>query len=84
MNEVMMLLTSVADHALLKSVGGPDVTKKLEGLKVVQCSRNLQTITPRYTTTSIMKGISKVDRLISKNAVSLLLSDFKSALHKFV
>ena len=36
------------------------------------------------TTTSIMKDIFKTDRLISKNAVPLSLSGFKSALHRFV
>ncbi|MFQ3302128.1 MAG: hypothetical protein ACI9EH_001024, partial [Planktomarina sp.] len=47
-------------------------------------SRNLPVITPRYTTTSIMRDIFKTDRLISKNAVPLSLSGFKSALHRFV
>ena len=36
------------------------------------------------TTTSIMKGIFKTERLISKNAVPLSLSGFKSAIHRFV
>ena len=36
------------------------------------------------TTTSIMKDIFKKDRLISKNAVPLSLSGYKSALHRFV
>ena len=52
--------------------------------EVLECSRNFPVITPRYTTTSIMKGISKADRLISKNAVPLSRSGFKSALHRFV
>ena len=46
--------------------------------------RNLSVITPRYTTTSIMKDIKKADRLISKNAVPLSQSGSKSALHRFV
>ena len=52
--------------------------------EVLECSRNFPVITPRYTTTSIMKDIFKTDRLTSKNAVPLLLSGFKSALHRFV
>ena len=36
------------------------------------------------TTTSIMRDIFKTDRLISKNAVPLSLSGFKSALHRFM
>jgi hypothetical protein len=52
--------------------------------EVRECSRNLPVITPRYTTTSIMKDLFKTDRLISKNAVPLSRSGFKSALHRFV
>jgi hypothetical protein len=36
------------------------------------------------TTTSIMKDISKTDKLINKNAVPLSGSGSKSALHRFV
>jgi putative transposase len=53
-------------------------------LKLQPRSRGLSVITVKYTTTSITKGIFKLDRLISKNAVPLSLSGSKSALHRFV
>jgi hypothetical protein len=53
-------------------------------LKQQQRSRSLSVITVKYTITSIMKGILKPDRLISKDAVPLSLSGTKSALHRFV
>ena len=43
--------------------------------------RNLPVITPRYTTTSIMKDIFKTDRLKSKNAQLLSLSGSISVPH---
>ena len=61
-----------------------DKKGRCRSLKVVQCSRNLLAITPRYTTILIMEDIFKTDRLISKNAVPLSLSGFKSALYRFV
>ena len=61
-----------------------DEKGRCRSLKVVQYSRNLPVIMPRYTTILIMKDIFKTYRLISKNAVLLSLSGFKSALHRFV
>jgi len=53
-------------------------------LKQQPRSRVLSVITVKYTTTSITKDIFKTDILISKNAVPLSQSGFKSALHRFV
>jgi hypothetical protein len=58
-----------------------DENERCRSLKVVQCSRNLPVITPRYTTTSITKDISKTDRLISKNAQPLSQSGSISVPH---
>ena len=53
-------------------------------LKQQPRSRDLSVITVKYTTTLIMKGIFKTDRLTNKNAVPLSLSGTKSALHRFM
>ena len=55
--------------------------RAMQKLKVVQYLRNLPVITPRYTTTSIMKGISKAGNPSSKNAVPLSLSGSISVPH---
>jgi len=47
-------------------------------------SRGLLVITVKYTTTSIMRDIFKIDRFTNKNAVPLSGSGSKSALHRFV
>jgi hypothetical protein len=58
-----------------------DENERCRSLKVVQCSRNLPVIMPRYTTTSIMKDISKADNRSSKNVQLLSLSGSISVPH---
>jgi|SaaInlStandDraft_1057018.scaffolds.fasta_scaffold09167_4 hypothetical protein len=47
-------------------------------------STRIEDVKKESTTTSIMRNIFKIDRLIIKNAVLLSLSGSKSALHKFM
>ena len=61
-----------------------DENERCRSLKVVQWSRNLPVIMPRYTTILIMRDISKADRFISKNVKLFAQSGFKSVLDKFV
>ena len=61
-----------------------DENERCRSLKVVQWSRNLPVIMPRYTTILIMRDISKADRFISKNVKLFAQSGFKSVLDRFV
>ena len=72
------------DDWQLSSLWSDGEKERYNFLKQRPYSRSLSVITVKYTTTSIMKDIFKTDRLISKNAVPLSLSGFKSALHRFV
>ena len=47
-------------------------------------STRIEDVKKESTTTSIMRNIFKIDRLIIKNAVPLSLSGSKSALHRFM
>ena len=59
-------------------------TEQFSYLKHQPRSRGLLVITVKYTTTSIMRDIFKIDRFTNKNAVPLSGSGSKSALHRFV
>ncbi|MFQ3357658.1 MAG: hypothetical protein ACI85H_001643, partial [Paracoccaceae bacterium] len=58
-----------------------DENERCRSLKVVQCSRNLPVLTPRYITTSTTKGILKAGSPSSKNVQLLSRSDSISVPH---